>query len=102
MLSAVQPSKKGDQNMTDHPLSHAGTVSTIPLAGLLSRLRSFFKRNDAAEPCLDLSPSNRARLERGLPGSDHSWGPAALKHQNSCDAVRDRAINTASRHGIPL
>ena len=91
--------------MTDQILAHSDATSENLLVKWICHLTSFFRNEGdkvVMDECLDMSPVDRARLERGLPLSKRLMCDVGQERDYSCDTVRDDTIDIASRHGIPL
>lgn len=88
--------------MSDQTLNQSAAITATPIKNLFSRIKSYFHTSDDVTHCLDTSPSDRARLKRGLPFSRRQRQDIGLSEEYSCHDTHNEVANIAARHGMPL
>ena len=88
--------------MTDQTLNQHTKMTTAPINTLLARVLSFLSRKQSTKPCLDLSPIDRARLDRGLPASKRLRQDIGVSAEYSRHDARNDVANMCIRNGMPL
>ena len=88
--------------MTDQTLDRSTELPANRITNLLNRLKLYFTAKADATHCRDMSHSERARLDRGLPLSRRRRQDIGLSEEYRNYDTRNEVANIAARHGIPL
>lgn len=88
--------------MTDQTLNQATDITAAPVKTLLARVWSHLTSNQSATPCLDLSPSDRAHLDRGLPTAKRLRQDIGVPERMSRHDKRNNVADLCARNGLPL
>jgi hypothetical protein len=83
-------------------LNRPAELSSNPVTNLLNRLKLYFTAKADAARCLDMSHSDRARLDRGVSLSRRRRQDIGLSEEYRNYDPRNEVANIAARHGMPL
>lgn len=88
--------------MTDQTLNHQTEITAAPLKTLLVRIGTFLSGKQSTTPGLDLSPSDRAHPDRGLPASRRLRQDIGVSEEFSRNEALNTVTNMCARNGLPL